>query len=172
MLDHSVRRQKVRLRLRDLVASLELDHALDGFDADSRSLDLQGWGSQAPIFARLIDETRPSTIVEIGTWKGASAIHMATLARRHHRDVIVLCIDTWLGGLAAWSQPELRAELRRVHGWPTLYYQFLANVVHTGLRGTVVGWPVTSATAVAILTQHDVTVDLIYIDGSHLEREV
>jgi hypothetical protein len=46
------------------------------FDYTAYPEDVQGWGSTHPIFHILIDAIRPATIVELGSWKGASAIHM------------------------------------------------------------------------------------------------
>jgi hypothetical protein len=43
------------------------------------TLDLQGWASTHPIFEKTIETLRPELIVEVGTWKGASAVHMAKL---------------------------------------------------------------------------------------------
>ena len=41
------------------------------------SEDIRGWNGNEPIFERLIRKTMPSVIIEVGTWKGQSAINMA-----------------------------------------------------------------------------------------------
>ena len=38
-------------------------------------IDLRGWGSEDQNFSSMIDKFRPSLIIEVGTWKGASAVH-------------------------------------------------------------------------------------------------
>jgi predicted O-methyltransferase YrrM len=50
----------------------------DGFDAAGYLLDILGWKSEHPYFEAIIPKTRRHTILEVGTWKGASAIRMAT----------------------------------------------------------------------------------------------
>jgi predicted O-methyltransferase YrrM len=39
----------------------------------------EGWGSTHPYFKQYIDLLKPGLIVEVGTWLGGSAIHMARL---------------------------------------------------------------------------------------------
>ena len=147
---------------------------LTGFDATRYPLDLQGWGSDAPIFADLIAWTRPRLIIEVGSWKGASAIHMAGICAAQGLEAQILCVDTWLGAgefiTAAPGDPE--RDLRRVHGWPTVYYQFLANVVQTGHAGRIVPFPQTSQIAARWLAAQGVRAELIYIDGSHDAADV
>jgi cephalosporin hydroxylase len=89
-------------------------------------LDMQGWNSQASIFGRIIEELKPKLIVEVGTWKGASAIHMAKECLKYTDDFEIVCIDTWLGSVEHWS--GVSQELPRndfINGRPNLYNQFL-----------------------------------------------
>lgn len=158
--------------LREFVKSLELDAATAKFDADAVGADMQGWGSQSPLFAEVINRVKPREIVEVGTWKGASAIHMANLARAHHPDTAVLCIDTWLGSMQHWDFNDVRLDLDREHGFPRVYHHFLANVVKSGLKDHVFGLPLSSLTAAELLIKRGVQADLIYIDAGHAEREV
>ena len=55
---------------------------------------LDGWNSYAPIFATLIKRVKPRVIIEVGSWVGASAIHMAKLAGP---ECIMWCVDTFEG---------------------------------------------------------------------------
>jgi cephalosporin hydroxylase len=66
--------------------------------------DLQGWGSARDIFTTLIDELTPALIIEVGSWKGGSAIHMGRLIKERRLDCRIVCIDTWLGSLEHWNQ--------------------------------------------------------------------
>ena len=43
---------------------------------------VQGWNSYGAIFQELISEKRPDTIIEVGTWLGASAINMAKIIKQ------------------------------------------------------------------------------------------
>lgn len=169
---HAGKNPETRSSLRDFVKALALDAAPARFDADAVGSDMQGWGSQSPLFAEVIDKLKPREIVEVGTWKGASAIHMAKLARAHHSDAAVLCIDTWLGSMQHWDFDDVRRDLDREHGFPRVYHHFLANVVKSGLKDHVFGLPLSSLTAAELLLKRGVQADLIYIDAGHAEREV
>ena len=169
---HANKQPATHTSLRDFVKSLELDVATATFDADAVGANMQGWGSQSPLFAEVINQVKPREIVEVGTWKGASAIHMANLARAHHPDAAVLCIDTWLGSSQHWDFDDVRRDLDREHGFPRVYHHFLANVVKSGLKDHVFGLPLSSLTAAELLVKRGVQADLIYIDAGHAEREV
>jgi len=153
-------------------------HAVDpytGFETSGYSLDLQGWGSESAAFRGVIEEVRPGLIIEVGTWKGASAIHMARTAREIGLSTEVLCIDTWLGALEFWeaqTDPERYASLRLKNGYPSVYYQFLANVVLSDLTAAITPFPQTSTIAAMWLRLHGITARLIYIDASHEEEDV
>lgn len=157
--------------LRNFIAQHKLDRSYDGFDASAHALDLQGWNEKHPIFESLINELRPSTIIEVGTWKGASALHMAALARRHNKDCVILCVDTFLGSSTFYRDPSLYESLRTKHGLPQIYWQFLANVVHTGFASTVFPLPLTSTSAAVLIRSESILVDLVYIDAAHSELE-
>lgn len=133
------------------------------FDASTYELDLQGWGSTDPVFKQVIEHVAPKLIVEVGTWKGASAIHMAELAP----DATILCIDTWLGSVEHYGGEGFDNILRRVNGFPHLYYQFLSNVMKTKKNGQIIPLPNTSQNAAQILRNFSLRPDLVYIDGSH-----
>ncbi len=152
---------------------LRLD--LAGFDASAYPLDLSGWGSTAPIFEELLTTERPRLIIEVGTWKGASAIHMAALCDQLGLDARIVCVDTWLGAYEMWSDtcdPERYGSLRRRWGYPTVYEQFLANVVHTGHADRILALPQTSQIAARLFWHAGIRADLIYIDASHDEADV
>lgn len=145
------------------------------FRPDEHPDDMHGWNSRAPVFERVIAETRPALIVEVGTWKGASAIHMAQVARRLGIATQILCIDTWLGAREMWdnrADKKRFGSLRLKHGYPRLYYTFLANVVRHGLQGVITPFPQTSLIAARWLAARRIQADLIYVDGSHDEWDV
>jgi len=131
---------------------------------------MHGWNGESPVFAELIAELRPSTIVEVGTWMGMSACHMADLAPQAH----IYCIDTWLGSLEFWvglrGTPDRDLMLR--HGYPQCYYQFLSNIIHRGCAGRITPIPVPSNIGAQILASMGVKADLIYVDAGHAEDEV
>lgn len=136
--------------------------------------NLQGWNSNHSIFETLIKKTNPQTIIEIGTWKGASAINMAKICKGLELDTKIYCVDTWLGSVEFWNDlsetPE--RDLMLKNGYPQIYYQFLSNIIHHNLQDVIIPVPNTSANAAKILSYHNIKADLIYIDASHEYEDV
>lgn len=147
----------------------------EGFDFRQFPCDLQGWGGDSPAFAELVREVKPALVIEVGTWKGASAVSMAEAASRQGLPTIILCIDTWLGALEfrmEQDDPERFQALDCRHGYPQVYYRFLANVCHRGHRQRIVPFPLDSASAALWLMFHGIKAEMIYIDASHEEEAV
>jgi predicted O-methyltransferase YrrM len=65
------------MNIRTLLAQIGLADPYTGFELRGTELDLQGWASDHHYFSTLIDRCHPKLIVEVGTWKGASAVRMA-----------------------------------------------------------------------------------------------
>lgn len=138
-------------------------------------LDLEGWNSRYPNFERMIDEIQPHLIIEVGSWKGASAIHMAGLLAQKKLPAQIICVDTWLGSADSWQLPQNTESGRNTplsHGYPTLFYQFLANVKHYGMQNMITPLPQPSLSAARWLRERRVTADLVFIDASHEEDDV
>ncbi len=142
-----------------------------GFPADKYPLDLQGWGL-SPIFEAVIDQLRPKTIIEVGTWKGASAIHMAGLMDQYKCQGEIVCVDTWLGGFESWVGDQQASKLPKSFGRHVLYEQFLANVIHRGQTKRIVPLPSDSVTAAKVVTAKAMPADAIYIDAGHTYEHV
>jgi predicted O-methyltransferase YrrM len=141
----------------------------DGIDPDGWPDDLQGWGSDHPVLAAAIEKLRPKRIVEVGSWKGRSAINMARIVRTLGLDCEIVCVDTWLGSPEHW----LRAgqgwyeSLALRNGYPQLYYTFMGNVVRHGFQDIITPMPMTSESAAAVLRHLKVSCDIAYIDAAH-----
>jgi cephalosporin hydroxylase len=146
----------------------------DGFDFARIPADMQGWGSDHRFFAELIGKVRPTTIIEVGTWKGRSAIGMAKLVKKFGLDCEIVCVDTWLGSPEHWlnEQAGWHDALRIHHGLPHLYWVFLANVMHEGCADIITPLPNTSQNAAAILARLKVRAEFCYIDAAHEYAEV
>lgn len=157
----------------DLIAALW--HGQDPFadpPQNLRPLDLQGWRSVHPYLEEAVIAFRPTVVVEIGTWKGASALYLArTMAARGVAGTVV-AVDTWLGAVDHWADPVLFAELATEHGFPSLYRTFLANVVREGLADRIVPLPLDSVNAAALMRLRGVTADVIHLDAGHEEASV
>ncbi|MEM7387324.1 MAG: class I SAM-dependent methyltransferase [Verrucomicrobiota bacterium] len=159
-----------------LMSALHQVNPYEDFAYADYEMDARGWGSDSPAFAQFVKEAEQlSLVVEVGTWKGGSALQLGKALSESHPGARILCIDTWLGALEFWTDqkdPNRFGGLGLKYGYPTVYYQFLANVCHAGLQDRVIPFPQTSATAALWLRSHGVRSELIYIDGSHEEEDV
>ena len=131
-----------------------------------------GWNSRLPIFGELIREVRPGTIIEVGTWLGASAIHMALQCSKANIKAKIWCVDTWLGAEEFWYSDLKDRDLKIRNGYPQVYFDFLSNVVQHGHQDTIIPVPSTSLIAARVLASQGVLADLVYIDGSHHHDDV
>ncbi len=132
--------------------------------------DLQGWGSDDPLFEKLIRNIRPHLLVEVGTWKGASALHMASICKSLEINAEIVCIDTWLGNWQHWSRSEgvgSKRDLKLVNGFPMLYFQFLSNVIAKRHNDIITPLPLTGVAGAKLFTHYGLRPNLIYIDGDH-----
>lgn len=137
----------------------------------THTLNTYGWNAHEPIFERLIREKQPQLIIEVGTWKGASALHMAELTKELQTTIV--CVDTWLGAIEFWkNDDDPTRDLEFKHGYPQVYYQFLSNVVHKGYEHRIIPFPQTGVTAARWFRQKGINADLIYIDASHEYEDV
>lgn len=144
------------------------------FDYKNYQLDKQGWNGEQTIFGELIKKNRPRLIVEIGTWKGQSAITMAKELKKNNINGKIVCVDTWLGSVEFYTNlndNERYQQLKLKNGYPIVYYQFLANVCHEKLEDYIVPFPVPSIIAARWFKLFNIEPDLIYIDGSHDEHD-
>jgi predicted O-methyltransferase YrrM len=150
---------------------------IDKFIYDNISLmpeDLQGWNGNSKVFTKLIDAKIPKLIIEVGTWKGQSAITMAEHIKKKLYDTRIICVDTWLGALEFWDNlkhtPERNLYLR--NGYPQIYYQFLSNVIHRKVQEIIMPFPNTSTIAYKYFKNNRIVPDMVYIDASHDELDV
>ena len=157
-----------------LMAQVHGRDVWEGMTPEAEPPDLQGWGSTAPVFERLIAEVRPRLVLEIGTWKGASAVHMARACARLGLDATVVCLDTWLGAREMVGLPpdHQTRGLRADRGWPQVYPLFLRNVLAAGVADRVVPIPQTSRIGTRWLREAGWRFDLVYVDASHDEADV
>ncbi|OAY76283.1 hypothetical protein ACMD2_26038 [Ananas comosus] len=133
----------------------------------------RGWGSRGAVFRDLMASVRPRTVIELGAFLGASALHMAALARNlsFAPPPLILCVDDFRG----W--PGFRRRFRRDvprarHADALLLQQFMANVA-AGAAGagsggaSVVPVPFSTGSALEALCEWGVYGDLIEVDAGH-----
>lgn len=129
-----------------------------------RGKRLKGWGSYGAVFENLIRKVKPKVIIEVGTFLGASALHMAELTRKLGLNSQVLCIDDFRG----W--PGFRDRFKYidiVNGDVMLLYQFMQNAIYMNASKTVLPVPFSSGSALEKLCEWGVYGDLIEIDAGH-----
>lgn len=84
---------------------------------------------------------------------------------------MLVAIDTWLGAPEFWTKRAMadgERSLQLLHGWPTIYWQFLSNMIHEKLQGVVVPLPQPSKLANVLLRRLNVTaIDFMHIDAAH-----
>lgn len=135
---------------------------------------LTGWNGNKPIFRELIEKIKPTTIIEVGTWKGQSAITMGKTVKELGLNTTIHCVDTWLGAIEFWTTGKSTNErnLLMTNGYPQVYFQFLSNVVHNNLQDTILPFPNTSENGYRYFQYYNITAQMIYIDASHEEDDV
>ena len=152
----------------------EAESPYDGLNLNEHPDDIRGWGFNDPVFEEVISKAKPKLVVEVGSWKGASAAHMAKLMKVHcEQGAKLICIDTWLGSpehfLAPFlgEDPDWRGSLRMKNGYPQLYYTFLCNMVRQKVDDVVIPLPQPSINGALILRELGLRPDVVYIDGDH-----
>lgn len=191
--------------LRPERAISRLIHAQDPYldlDVTAYKDDLQGWGGHQEFWDEMVKESKAVRALEVGTWKGRSAIAIADAMRRNFSEIYegrydsdecnecgwspierehamsgctgpspeLVCLDTWLGAtefLENHDDVTRYKSLGFVNGYPTVYYQFLANVRRRNFHHWITPFPQTSTNGMRFFARKHVRFDLIYIDGSH-----
>jgi hypothetical protein len=136
--------------------------------------DTRGWNGNSDFFNQTIQKISPEIIIEVGTWKGQSAITMAKSVRENNLNSVIYCVDTWLGAIEFWTDLSYTEERNLIlkNGYPQIYYQFLSNVVHNNLQDIILPFPNTSLIAARYFIKNNIKSKMIYIDGSHDEDDV
>lgn len=137
-------------------------------------LDISGWNGNSSVFCKLIDSVKPTLIVEVGSWKGMSAINMASYLKKNNINCQILCVDTWLGSEEFWGRLKHTPErdLKLKNGYPQIYYQFLTNIVLSGVKEYILPFPTTSTIAAKYFKNNNIQPELVYIDASHEYEDV
>ena len=158
-------------RHKELLRLLHGDHdPYRNFPAGEWNTKWVAWGSSHPWFQETIRLVRPRTIIEVGTFTGASAIHMAKYLEAENLEAAVICVDTFLGGIDHWTSAR---ELLGAHfGRPSIYYEFLSNVINHKQQSRIVPFPLDSLNAARFFKHIGLSAEMVYIDGSHERGDV
>ena len=151
--------------------------AYDNLDITGHEVDIHGWCSHefSSVVKRSIaklDRNAPVVIVEVGTWKGLSALNMGKLMKNEgFTNFNIICIDTWLGAPEFWTSgfndTTRGVSLKFNNGYPSVFYTFTKNVKALGLEDCIAPLPLSSTQAADVLKYYNIQPDLIYIDASH-----
>jgi len=117
-----------------------------------------GWYENGQWLSKLIRKNNVKTVIEVGSWLGSSTRHIASMLPENG---MVYAIDTWEGSVEHALNNNFSGML------PTLYQQFLSNVVHAKLVHKIIPIKKHSLDAAKILFAGQVKADLIYIDAAH-----
>lgn len=159
----------------DILKELHFYNPYQSFNPHIYHNHVHGWHGDHGIFYDLLDNLEPKMILEIGSWKGQSAITMGLAAKELNLETKIVCVDTWLGSvdfINSISKDDFDRDTKCMFGYPTIYYQFLTNVIHHNLEDTIIPFPQTSSIACRWLENKNIMFDLIYIDGSNDYRDV
>jgi Methyltransferase domain len=127
-------------------------------------------GAQREIYAKCIALTNPSIIIEVGSFVGESAIHMAKLIKEQKRDCAILCVDTWLAGFDHFL--GAREKIRMHFGRQDLYYRFMGNVIQHGCQDVIVPFSIDSINGARVIKWLGLVPQFVYLDASHEETDV
>lgn len=125
---------------------------------------IEGWGSESSIIKNTILKFEPTSIVEVGTWLGASALFMSQWTKAD-----IICVDTFLGSNEIlWRDGNVKIGQE----FDSIYKQFCINISNNFSNNQISPLTMTSSSAAQLFSHHRVTVDMVYIDAGHSEREV
>lgn len=124
-----------------------------------------GFYANAESMEKLLKKANPKTVVELGSWLGKSTRH---IGKNIDNDAKIYAVDHWKGNV------EHRNSDRKdvYHLLPTLYEQFLSNVIHDDLTGKIIPWRMTTLEAAEKMKRENIQVDLVYVDAAHDESSV
>jgi len=127
-------------------------------------------GAQREIYGKCIALTNPGLIIEVGSFVGESAIHMAKIIKAQGRSCAILCVDTWAFGFDHYL--GAREKIRPHFGRADLFYRFMANVITHGCQDVIVPLAIDSINGARVVKWLGLVPQLIYVDASHEEGDV
>lgn len=130
----------------------------------------EGWYSDHPVFEELIRDRRPRRLAEVGSLRGASAIHIAEMLRKHGVAGELTCVDTFLGSREHFFD-HFRFEMIDAGRFHFLD-EFLGNVLQAGCADLVTPFPQSSTVAARIFLEAGRKFDFVYLDASHEYKDV
>jgi hypothetical protein len=122
-------------------------------------------GAQRAIFGQSMELTKPGIIIEVGSFVGESAIHMAKIIKSRGLDAAILCIDTFYAGYDHFLGAREKIRLR--FGRPDFYEKFIANVIQNECQNVIVPFCIDSINGARVIKWLGLVPQFLYIDASH-----
>lgn len=147
----------------NLIAGSDLPAPYGLSESEILPFNGDGWYYNAKPMEKLLKQTKPKVVIELGSWLGKSTRHIAKLIPENS---LVYAVDHWEGGLLTNPWYGVTDLL------PTLYQQFLSNVIHAKLTHKII--PIRSNTLDAFFyfTENKIVPDIVYVDADHDEVSV
>ena len=120
----------------------------------------QGWFHHGEKMLDLVRAHKPMVTVELGTWRGASAIALARVVSEW--DGVIYSVDTWTGNVAG-SHAGTRA------GKPSMLVECGGNLVAAGVSTRV---RLIVGRTVDVAKTWRGPIDCLYVDADHTEPSV
>jgi hypothetical protein len=136
---------------------------------------MRGWTGTHPFLSEIVEKVSPSTIIELGSYLGQSAITMANATKKLGITSKIICVDTWLGSAEHWRNDkcnDLKYFQHFENGTSVMYDQFVINMIVNKVDDIIVPIPNTTRQAFDILQWKNISADLIYVDASHEMMDV
>ena len=119
----------------------------------------EGWFSYPNLYSAVVKRfPSGSRFVEVGCWKGKSAVYMCVEIANSNKDIEFFCVDTWEGSVEHEGMKEL----------PKLYDIFIDNMRPVGKYY----FPLKMTSLEAAEKFKDNSLDFVFIDASHEYEDV
>lgn len=128
------------------------------------------------LFSYVCSSIQPSSILEVGSWLGASALGWKKTSIELNQTSQIYCIDTWLGSpehfLETHGKDWNKNNLLINEKGPQFFEAFLTNIHHWGYSESIHPMRADSQSALRYLAAKKALFDVVYIDGAHDEISV
>ena len=133
------------------------------------------------LLKKLVMETLPTIFLEVGVFRGTTSIRVAELFDETPllKNSFVLSMDTWLFDLRfVWNKQvrKIKASYFRgnaeLSGSSQMYFNFLANVIASGLAHRIIPMQTASQNGAMALLANKIRPELIYVDASRSNPDV
>ena len=114
----------------------------------------------AMVYRKLAEKVVNGTIVEVGSYLGASTLCIADICKKNNNKIY--CVDTWKG-----SPEHQEGEDFCIHPPDRLYEDFIKNIKNSGYEDIIIPIKESSVEVSKILKENGVNADIVFIDANH-----